>query len=84
MVEFKPDWTTEVHEHLSEIMEVRELSCTDIASSSGLAEDVVKGILAGSDIDDHQAAGLEKATGMGAVVWLNIQKAAKAFQASRV
>jgi plasmid maintenance system antidote protein VapI len=84
MTGFKPDWTTRVHDHLSEIMEVRELSSSDIASKAGFSKAVVEAILAGSDIDEHQAAGLEKATGMGAIVWIKIQRSAKAFKAGKV
>ncbi len=81
MANYERDWTTYVREHLEEMLEVLNMSTTEMATASGLSELVIAGILEGADIDEAQAVGLERATGILAVVWLNIQKASKEFDA---
>ena len=70
--QYQPDLVTPPGDTLQETLEALGMSQTDFAHKSGLSEDTLSQILAGTTpITPEIAAALEKAIGTSAQFWLN-------------
>ena len=70
---FKPDWATHPADHIREYLEHKRWRQCDLARAAGLTQKNVSDIMTGGRVTPRAAIGLEKALGLGAEVWLNLQ-----------
>jgi HTH-type transcriptional regulator / antitoxin HigA len=70
-----PDYATSPSEILLEIMGERGMDFDDLARKSCISKDRLLAILARCRMSAKDAAGLELATGVRSIVWLNLDEA---------
>ena len=72
--EWRPDWATHPGEHLWEMLGVRGWSEEDLARSTGLSLEFIRGVIAGATpVNQETALHLEQVLDLKASVWINLQ-----------
>lgn len=75
-IEFEPDWRVAPGETLADVLDDRNLSRDDLVALSGLDRPIVDRLLSGDEpLTETIAAALERATGIVARFWLNLEAA---------
>lgn len=72
---WNPDWVLVPGEILYDHLDESGASIEDLAAASGLDQEVIQGVLDGSElITDEIAEGLSRGTGVSALFWSNIEE----------